>query len=451
MSTKGKRDFRPELHYTPAESWINDPNGLVYANGKYHLFCQFYPDDTVWGPMHWGHAVSDDLLHWERLPVALAPDELGYIYSGSAVYDADNTSGFGTKEQPPIVAVFTHHGDHEQQSVAYSTDGVTFIKYPGNPVIPNDSIRDFRDPKLFRNPYKGCWGIVLAAGDRVHFYACDDLKNWTKTGEFGPEGNHATGIWECPDLFPLETADGTRWVLLVSMSSSDENINSRTQYFIGDFDGETFTCDGRFHLPQFIDDGFDNYAGVTFDNLPDRVLMGWGTSWVYSKELPTGVFCGLMTLARKLTLADTPKGGLRLASTPICGIFDEGTPSDTLPGEAFRLTVTGSGAAVVSLENDLGQAFRFGVDNENRLFVDRTDVGAKDFSHEFARELFCKNAVPRFYNGSWTIDLIFDHMSAEIFIDGGTRVMSALCFPDEPYTRVVTEGEVSVTVHRPKS
>lgn len=443
MSTKGKRGFRPELHYTPAAGWINDPNGLVYIDGKYHLFAQHYPDDTVWGPMHWAHAVSDDLIRWEHLPIALAPDELGYIFSGSAVYDAENTSGFGG-EAPPIVAMFTHHGDHEQQSIAYSADGITFTKYPGNPVIPNDSIRDFRDPKIFRNPVKNCWGCVLAAGDRVHFYGSADLKNWEKTGEFMLESSPF--VWECPDLFPLESPDGIKWILLVSMGGSRTNNDIRTRYFIGDFDGDTFTCTAGADELMLVDDGFDDYAAVTFDNHAERILMGWGANWTYARELPTNEFCGQMTLARKLTLTDTPKGGLRLASEPVCDVFGEGAPSASLPGEVFRLTVRGSGAGTVSLTNTLGQALRFGVDGENRFFLDRTDAGAKDFHPDFGEKRLSENAVPRFFDGGWEIDLIFDHCLAEVFIDGGTRNMSALCFPDEPYTGIVTEGEVSVLV-----
>ena len=218
MSTQGIRDFRPEVHYTAEKGWINDPNGLTYVDGTYHLFAQYYPEPRK-GPKHWSHAVSQDLLHWQHLPVALYPDADGAMFSGSAVYDKENTSGFGTKEHPPIVAMYTCHGDTEQQCIAYSTDYVNFAKYTGNPVIPNAEKIDFRDPKVIPNP-KGGWSVVLAAGDRVEFYASENLKEWRKTGEFGPEGNHSQGVWECPDLFPLTIDGEEKWILIVSISSA---------------------------------------------------------------------------------------------------------------------------------------------------------------------------------------------------------------------------------------
>lgn len=202
-----KRDYRPKIHFSPEKGWMNDPNGMVYVDGEYHFFYQKYPYDTSWGPMHWGHATSRDLIHWEHQPIALYPDELGFIFSGSAVYDTQNSSEYGTNENPPIIAIYTsHHKDGlEQQSIAYSNDkGRHFEKSYLNPVIKNPGISDFRDPKAFWNPVRRCWSLVLAAQDRVFFYASQNMKNWEKTGEFGPEGNHAKGVWECPDLFPIE-------------------------------------------------------------------------------------------------------------------------------------------------------------------------------------------------------------------------------------------------------
>ena len=276
MSTKALRNFRPDLHYTPKSGWINDPNGLVYAGGKYHLFAQYGPEPQ-WGDIHWSHAVSSDLIHWQDLPLALAPDSLGMVFSGSAVYDNGNTSGLGTGGRAPIVAMYTSHGCHEQQSLAVSQDGVSFTKYPGNPVIPNREKPDFRDPKVLRNPGGG-WTVVLAAGDHVEFYASKDLISWRQTGSFGPGGNLSKGVWECPDLFPLTLGGREVWVLIVSMGACPENLGSRTQYFLGNFDGETFTSDGSFTKPEFIDSGFDNYAGVTFFGTEERILVGWAAN-----------------------------------------------------------------------------------------------------------------------------------------------------------------------------
>lgn len=454
MSTKGIRDFRPELHFTPKSGWINDPNGLVYAGGKYHLFAQYYPEPQ-WGPMHWYHAASTDLIHWEHLPVALEPDELGFIFSGSAVYDQENTSGFGEDGKAPIVAMYTSHLNldqeglaKEQQSIAYSVDGVHFTKYEGNPVLPSER-RDFRDPKVFRNPFKNCWSVVLAAGDHVEFYASQDLKHWEKTGEFGPEGNYSQGVWECPDLFPLTINGEEKWVLLLSMGGNEENHGARTQYFVGSFDGERFTCDGRFTQPEFIDAGFDNYAGVTYFGTQERLLVGWACNWIYAHKTPTGEYCCQMTLPRAVSLVDTPKGGVRLAWEPKDGAAfgPAGDFDGALPDEVFKLTVTGSGAASVTLSNDKGQSFVFGVDENNQAFIDRSKGGANDFDENFARDWYSKIAEPRFYDGQWEINFIFDHSITEMFIDHGTRAFTSVVYPDQPYNKVTVSGSAEVKLH----
>lgn len=440
---------RPVLHFTPQKGWINDPNGLVYENGNYHLFAQHYPDDVQWGPMHWYHAVSKDLVHWQHLPIALAPDELGMIFSGSAVYDAENTSGFGSKEHPAIVAMYTSHGETEQQSLAWSVDFVHFHKYEDNPVIPNTALPDFRDPKILPNS-QGGWTVVLAAGDRVVFYASQNLKDWEKTGEFY-EGNHSAGVWECPDLFPLTINGQEKWVLLVSMSAEHENHGSRTQYFLGQFNGKTFVCDQPFSKPEWIDQGYDNYAGVTFHNTQQRILMGWGMNWAYSSHIPADTFKGNMTLARKLSLVETPLGGIRLAQTPIAdGVFDSGTPCDgTLPGGLFRLHIKGSGAGTVTLSNRRGQELTLGVDEQNRLFTDRSRAGAVDFDEDFASDWYAKTLSPRWYEGDWEINLIFDYTICELFMDEGTLAVTQLVFPDGGYDRVTASPNLQLTVYAP--
>lgn len=239
-------DYRPAVHFTAPKNWINDPNGMVYINGKYHLFYQHYPSAPHWGPMYWGHAVSKDLLHWEHLPIALYPDELGCIFSGSCVYDWENLSGLGSKETPPLLAIFTHHSmdgkNTEHQGLAYSTDYEHFEKYYGNPIIPNPGQKDFRDPKVFWNPVRNCYSLVLAAGDHVEFYATRNFKEWTKTGEFKAGEHGHGGICECPDCFPLPTEDGEQWVLTISMILPREQIGVNndvydrmshiTQYYI---------------------------------------------------------------------------------------------------------------------------------------------------------------------------------------------------------------------------
>ncbi|MEM9719896.1 MAG: glycoside hydrolase family 32 protein [Bacteroidota bacterium] len=251
-------DHRPQIHFSPDSMWMNDPNGMVYYEGEYHLFYQYHPESTVWGPMHWGHAVSPDLVHWEHLPIGIFPDSLGTIFSGSAVVDRKNTSGFGEEGKPPLIAIFTQHSHElydagsdlfQTQGIAYSNDkGRTWTKYEGNPVIPNPGIRDFRDPKVRWHEESQHWVMIFAAKDRVKIYTSPNLKTWTQASEFGKNiGTHA-GVWECPDLFPLqvEGSTETKWVMLVSINPGGPNGGSATQYFVGDFDGKTFTLDSEF-------------------------------------------------------------------------------------------------------------------------------------------------------------------------------------------------------------
>tara|TARA_R110002167_G_scaffold62963_1_gene177558 strand:+ start:2626 stop:3465 length:840 start_codon:yes stop_codon:yes gene_type:complete len=233
--------YRPHFHFTPeAHYWMNDPNGLVYHNGNYHLFYQYYPNSTVWGPMHWGHAISKDLLHWEHKPIALYPDSLGYIFSGSAVIDKNNTSGFG---KDALVAIFTYHDlvkekagdiDFQTQGIAFSNDeGNTWTKYDQNPIIKNPGIKDFRDPKMFWNDEKSKWQMVLVAKDHVQFYESDNIKDWKKISEFRFKDNPPLGVWECPDLFKLkvEGSNEEKWVLIISHGKGAPNGGSGTRYF----------------------------------------------------------------------------------------------------------------------------------------------------------------------------------------------------------------------------
>ncbi len=253
-----KEKYRPQFHFTPPSQWMNDPNGMFFYEGEYHLFYQYYPDSNVWGPMHWGHAVSDDMVKWEHLPIALYPDSLGYIFSGSAIVDWNNTSGFGAKGNPPIIAVYTYHDpvgeregriDFQSQGLAYSLDkGRTWTKYAKNPVLSNPDIRDFRDPKVTWYEPEKKWIMTLAVWDHVRFYESKDLKSWNFLSDFGQDwGSHA-GVWECPDLFKMEVSntEEERWVLLVSINPGGPQGGSATQYFVGHFDGQVFELDDKF-------------------------------------------------------------------------------------------------------------------------------------------------------------------------------------------------------------
>ena len=287
--------YRPQFHFSPEKGWMNDPNGLVYFAGEYHLFYQYYPDSTVWGPMHWGHAVSKDLIRWKHLPVALYPDSLGYIFSGSAVADTSNTSGLGTKINPPLVAIFTYHNPEseksgsntfENQGIAFSIDkGRTWTKYHNNPVLKNPGIKDFRDPRVIWHEQTGKWIMILAAHDRVMIYSSPDLKSWSFESQFGEKAGAHGGVWECPDLFPLKISGQhqIKWVMLVSINPGGPNGGSATQYFTGEFDGHNFVPDNTDE--KWIDWGPDNYAGSTWSEIPltdgRRIFLGWMSNWQY--------------------------------------------------------------------------------------------------------------------------------------------------------------------------
>lgn len=316
---------RPQLHFSPAKNWMNDPNGMVYYDGVYHLFYQYNPDGNVWNDMHWGHATSTDLIHWEHKPVALysEPKGLGYIFSGCAVVDWNNTSRLGEDSTPPLIAIFTHSSksNNQVQSIAYSNDlGDTWKKYKNNPVLSNQGIADFRDPKVFWDERSQDWIMVLAADKVIKFYRSKDLINWSFFHDFGQDIFVDDGVWECPDLFQLQV-NGTqekKWVLLVSLNPGGPNGGSGTRYCIGDFDGDGFHAEHTEDL--WLDYGPDNYAGVTWSDVPKvdgrRILMAWMSNWAYANHTPTDPWRGAMTLPRELSLIQT-SFGTRLAAPPI--------------------------------------------------------------------------------------------------------------------------------------
>ncbi len=461
--------YRPQFHFSPATMWMNDPNGMVCFDGEYHLFYQYHPDSTLWGPMHWGHAVSKDLVFWEHLPIALYPDSLGYIFSGSAVVDWNNTTGFQTGDDPPLVAVFTQHdpegeragrNDYQTQGIAYSNDrGRSWTMYESNPVLPNPGLRDFRDPKVRWHDASSQWIMVLAAGDRVRFYASADLKNWRYLSDFGAEAGNHGGVWECPDLFPLTTPGGeTRWVLLVSVNPGAPNGGSGTQYFVGRFDGKTFTSDNPPETELWLDWGRDNYAGVTWSDVPEEdgrsLFIGWMSNWAYAHAVPTGRWRGAMTLPRVLTLVETD-AGLRVASEPVAELqrlrgpgiavgpvsvearTEVDSVADTSLFEAvLDIDLGGSTAEVLGIElaNAGGAAYRFGYDRATgRLFSDRTQAGHPSFSDAFATR---QHTAPYRPPGDrMRFHLFVDKSSIEVFVDGGRLVMTELFFPAAPFNR----------------
>lgn len=447
--------YRPAYHFTPPANWMNDPNGLVFCKGKYHLFYQYYPDSTVWGPMHWGHAESADLVSWKHLPIALYPDSLGYIFSGSAVCDTGNAAQLQSGSLPLIAAVFTYHDpigeqagriDFQSQGLAFSADGGrTFQKYAANPVIANPGIRDFRDPKVFWHHESQQWVLVLAAGQQVMFYGSLDLKHWSLLSEFGSSHGSHGGVWECPDLFPLPHKDSLVWVLLVSINPGGPNGGSCTQYFTGKFNGRQFIASARPETVRWLDYGPDNYAGVTWSGVPAsdgrRLFMGWMNNWTYAQQVPSKKWRGAMTLPRVITATETDSG-LRLASYPVEELkrLRIGEVAMEIPERnSWRI----SGLNEILIELDLGAStardmgFRFsgplgdtvlaGYDKLlNRFYLRRDGCGNADFSPAFSQPVYAPRAS---VSRTLSLHVFIDRSSLELFADGGTTNLTALIFP----------------------
>lgn len=451
---------RPQLHFSPKEKWMNDPNGMVYFDGTYHLFYQYYPDSTVWGPMHWGHATSTDLAHWEHQPVALYPDSLGYIFSGSAVIDSNNTAGFGKDGKIPMVAIFTHHDPKgekagsdtfQNQSIAYSLDkGKTWEKYAANPVLKNPGIRDFRDPKVTWYEAGKKWIMTLAALDHITFYSSPNLKDWTKKSDFGKELGAHGGVWECPDLFPMKYQDETIWILIVNLNPGGPNGGSATQYFTGQFDGSKFISTQK--DTRWLDYGPDEYAGITWSNTGDRrIFLGWMSNWQYADKVPTEKWRSAMTVPRDLglekvgdafLLTSRPADELNvLADKPVFighiaeANYDLTAQTGKLTGPArFTLRSDKLEPFVINLFNDGGEKLSIGYDKAtNHYFIDRTRSGNTAFEKGFAG----RHAAPRLSDkDSVDLTLIIDNASVELFADNGLTVMTEIFFPDSLLSKI---------------
>lgn len=465
--------YRPNFHFTPKANWMNDPNGMFYLNGKYHLYFQYYPDGNVWGPMHWGHAISKDMITWEEQPIALYPDDIGMIFSGSAVVDKNNTSEFGKDGILPIVAIYTYHNmqgekdgkiDFQTQAIAYSLDeGMTWTKYEANPVIPNPGIKDFRDPKVIWDDSSSKWIMSLAAGKKIMFYSSKNLKDWTFESEFGKGIGAQDGVWECPDLFPItiEGTEDTKWVLLVSINPDGPNGGSATQYFIGDFDGNSFSIDENFseQLQQqravWLDYGRDNYAGVTWSNIPEsdgrKLFIGWMSNWNYARDVPTYTWRSSMTVARELKLKKHFTNYC-LQSLPVKELFDYADKSiveDSLSIKEFNDLLSDSNINLdkTNIEFDLknlkednynflffneeGDTLKLGLNNKtNEFFLNRKKTGEVNFSEKFA-DTISKAKISNSLN-ELSVQFLLDKTSVEVFYNEGEIVMTELFFPRAP-------------------
>ncbi|QMW03855.1 glycoside hydrolase family 32 protein [Spirosoma foliorum] len=463
--------YRPQFHFTPKAHWMNDPNGMVYYKGTYHLFFQYYPKATVWGPMHWGHATSKDMVHWKEQPIALYPDSLGYIFSGSAVVDVNNTSGFGKNGQVPLVAIFTHHNPKlekqkpdqvESQSLAYSLDeGKTWTKYAGNPVLPNPGITDFRDPKVRWYEAQKKWIMTLATKDHITFYSSPNLKAWTKESEFGIDAGAHGGVWECPDLIPLNHNGKTVWVLIVNINPGGPNGGSAAQYFVGDFDGKNFKAYSK--ETKWMDYGTDNYAGVTFSNTGNRtILMGWMSNWQYATVVPTAAWRSANTIPRELGLKEVGKE-LFLTSKPIKELDELNEQRFSLKNQSvknsydltaksknatglFKLEVTTQNITDFSivLANEQGNEVVIGYDKRaNQYYIDRSHSGKVDVEKGFAK----RHSAPRFSTDQvMSLTILADVASVELFADNGLTVMTDIFFPDKPLNQLFIKSTTGITL-----
>ncbi|XLS28698.1 glycoside hydrolase family 32 protein [Flavobacteriaceae bacterium M23B6Z8] len=462
-----KENYRPQFHFSPPEKWMNDPNGLVYHKGIYHLFYQYYPDDIVWGPMHWGHALSKDMITWQHKPIALYPDENGLIFSGSAVVDKNNSSGFGTAANPPLVAIFTYHNmkgeksgalDFQTQGIAYSLDnGETWKKYSNNPVIPNDTgIKDFRDPKVFWHEASQKWILILVAKDHARIYSSVDLKKWQYLSEFGKNQGAHGGVWECPDLFPLKVngTDEEKWVLIVSINPGAPNGGSGTQYFIGSFDGERFVSDQK--TSKWLDYGTDNYAGVTYNNTPDekRIFISWMSNWNYARNTPTEVWRSAMTLPRELSLSKIDDSYF-LSNYPLQAfekIIEKGTSSKIKTAKKLLFQSSNFSQSEIvfktknrnfefTFSNENGDILTLSLDGfKNEFKLDRTRSGITDFEESFGAKVH-KMPINKLPNEVIEFRMVMDWSSIEVFINKGQYVMTQQVFPKSFFTKLQIENK----------
>ena len=431
-----REKFRPQYHHSPAYGWMNDPNGMFYKDGEYHLYYQFNPYGSQWENMTWGHSTTKDLIHWEAQPIAIEPDAIGSIFSGSCVVDKNNTSGFG---KGTIVAFYTSAGQHQTQSMAYSTDnGKTFKKYENNPILTSD-IPDFRDPKVFWNPEIQKWNLILAAGQEMRIYSSPNLKDWTYESSFGKEyGNH-DGVWECPDLMKLQVrgTDKQKWMLICNINPGGPFGGSATQYFVGEFDGHKFTCDTKPEVTKWMDYGKDHYATVTFDNAPDgrKIAIAWMSNWQYANQVPTKQFRSANSIARDLGLYEY-QGDTYCSVIPSKENLALRGKTVKKPTQACEIVVDMKSATEIVLWNTKGEQVVMSYDGAKHLFkMDRTKTGDNSFSEAFPAE----TCAPT-YGDIKQLRIFIDNSSIEAIDADGKMAMTNLVFPSEPYNNIKVKG-----------
>lgn len=430
FDTTNREHFRPLYHHTPLYGWMNDPNGMFYKDGVWHLYYQFNPYGSMWENMTWGHSTSRDLIHWDAQPLAIESDWLGAVFSGSAIVDKNNTTGFGRNA---VVAMYTSAGTAQTQSIAYSADGgQTFTKYAGNPVITFNA-PDFRDPKVFWHEQSAKWLVVLAVGQEVQFYSSKDLKEWKYESSFGREyGNH-DGVWECPDMLCF----GEKWVLLLNINPGGPFGGSATQYFVGRFDGHTFTCEDEPSETKWMDYGKDHYATVTFHNAPEGriVALPWMSNWQYANQVPTLQFRSANGLPRDLGIKATSSETI-LTSIPSKEVTALRGKKAKQPTEACEIVVDMKNSTDIVLSNGKGEQVIMKYDAAKQTFsMDRSKSGNVSFSEAFP----CETVAPT-YGSIRQLRIFIDRCSVEAFDAEGKMAMTNLVFPSEPYNTIKVKG-----------
>ena len=432
FDSKNREKFRSIYHHTPLYAWMNDPNGMFYKDGVWHLYYQYNPYGSQWENMTWAHSTSTDLIHWKNHGEVIQPDALGTIFSGSSVVDKENTAGFG---KDAVVAFYTSAGAAQTQSIAYSTDnGETFKKYVNNPILTSD-VPDFRDPNVFWNEEVKQWNLILAAGQQMNIYSSKNLKDWKYESSFGEGyGNHG-GVWECPDLLKM----GDKWVLICNINPGGPFGGSATQYFVGSFDGHKFTCESKPEVTKWMDYGKDHYATVSFSNAPDGriVVLPWMSNWQYANQVPTQQFRSANGLPRDLGLYSY-NGEDYVSVKPSPEVFAafEKKPSGHLqPAAYIEVTNIKSNASIV-LSNDKGERVTMVYDGKNATFsMDRTESGVTDFHSDFkAKTVAPTNGIIK------SMQIFIDRCSIEAFDTEGKVAMTNLVFPSKPYDKIIVKG-----------
>ena len=438
FDTKNREQYRPLYHHTPAYGWMNDPNGMFFKDGVWHLYFQHNPYGSQWENMTWGHSTSTDLIHWTFQGDPIQPDAWGSIFSGSSVVDKNNTAGFG---ENAIVALYTSAGENQTQSMAYSTDnGKTFTKYDGNPIITSN-VPDFRDPHMFWNEDIKKWNMILAAGQQMNIYSSDNLKDWKFESSFGAEYGSHGGVWECPDLMKMKVrgTDKEKWMLVCNINPGGPSGGSATQYFVGDFDGHKFTCESKPEVTKWMDYGKDHYATVTFDNAPNgrHVALAWMSNWQYANQVPTLQYRSANSIPRDLGLFEY-KGNTYCSVTPSEEITAARSkkPSKSL-SEACEMVVNLKGDATITLSNSKGEKVVMTYKAKDETFsMDRTLSGKTDFSSDFA----AITTAP-VYGKMNKLRIFIDKSSIEVFDNDGKMAMTNLVFPTKPYDKVTIKGK----------